>query len=247
MDFKHDPDTNFKDLEALSLQETKDQVQALREAVAYHNYLYYVKNRPEISDETYDALFARLQDLENARPELQSNDSPTCRVGAPPVNSLKKRKHASAMLSLDAVLEEDEVAQFQHRIADRFSSEKDRYVMEPKFDGISVEVVFRNGSFEYGATRGDGEEGEDISRNLKTIGAMPFRLQKNKDLPSFLALRAEIIMPMEGFMALNKKRVQKGKEPFANPRNAASGIIRQLDPSKVQDKPLTLFFTNCWK
>ena len=242
MDFKHDPDTDFKDPEALSSREAEDQIQALREAIAYHDYLYYVKNRPEISDAAYDALFARLQELEKAWPKLQSDNSPTCRVGAPPVDSLKKRKHASAMLSLDAVLEEEQVAQFHRRLADRFSSEKDRYVLEPKFDGLSVEVVYRDGSFAYGATRGDGREGEDISRNLKTIGAMPLRLQKNKDLPSFLALRAEVIMPMEGFSALNKKRVENGKEPFANPRNAAAGIIRQLDPSKVRDKPLTLFF-----
>ncbi len=242
MDFKYDPDTNFKNPEALSRQEAEDQVRDLREAIEYHDYLYYVKNRPEISDKTYDALFARLQELENTWPDFRSNDSPTRKVGAPPLDSLKKRKHVAVMLSLDAVMAEEKIREFHHRIADRFSSRKDIYVMEPKFDGLSVEVAYRDGVFQYGATRGDGETGEDISRNLKTIGAMPLRLQKKKGLPSFIALRAEVIMPRKGFQDLNRKRVENGKEPFANPRNAAAGIIRQLDPSKVADKPLTLFF-----
>jgi DNA ligase (NAD+) len=242
MDFKHDPDTDFKRPEALSKKEAKEQVQALRKAIEYHDYLYYVKNRPEISDHTYDILFARLQELEETWPNLQSSDSPTQKVGAPPVDSLEKRKHAAPMLSLDAVREEKQVAKFHDTMAEHISSEKNGYVMEPKFDGLSVEVVYRNGSLEYGATRGDGETGEDITENLKTIRALPLRLRKNKNTPSFLAVRAEVIMPMEGFRALNRKRVEKGKDPFANPRNAAAGILRQLDSAKVADKPLTLFF-----
>jgi DNA ligase (NAD+) len=244
MDFKHDPDTDsdFKNPEALSKKEAKEQVQALRKTIEYHDYLYYVKNSPAISDHTYDILFDRLRELEETWPDLRSSDSPTQKVGAPPVDSLEKRKHTAPMLSLDAVKEQEQVAKFHDTMADHISLEKDWYVMEPKFDGLSVEVVYRDGSLEYGATRGDGETGEDITENLKTIGALPLRLRKNRNTPSFLAVRAEVIMPMEGFQALNRKQVENGKEPFANPRNAAAGIIRQLDPSKVADKPLTLFF-----
>jgi len=242
MDFKHEPDTDFKRPEALSAKEAKEQVQALQKAIEYHDYLYYVKNSPEISDHTYDILFARLQELEETWPDLQSSDAPTQKVGAPPAHRLEKRKHTASMLSLDAVREQAQVAKFHDTMARHISSEKDWYVLEPKFDGLSVEVVYRDGSLEFGATRGDGETGEDITKNLKTIGALPLRLRKKQNPPSFLALRAEVIMPMAGFQALNKKRVQSGKEPFANPRNAAAGIMRQLDPSKVQGKPLTLFF-----
>ena len=231
MDFKHDPDTDFKNPGTLSGKEAKDQVEALRKAIEYHDYLYYVKNSPEISDHTYDVLFARLRELEEAWPDLRSGDSPTQKVGAAPVDSLKKRKHTAPMLSLDAVREQAQVAKFHDKMADHISSENDWYVMEPKFDGLSVEVVYRDGSLEYGATRGDGETGEDITENLKTIGALPLRLRKNKNPPAFLAVRAEVIMPMAGFQALNRKRVENGKDPFANPRNAAAGIVRQLDPS----------------
>lgn len=242
MDFKHEPETDFKPPELLSEKEAKAQVQALRKAIEYHDYLYYVKNSPEISDHTYDILFARLQELEETWPDLQSRDSPTQKVGAPPVDRLEKRKHTAPMLSLDAVRAQAQVAKFHDTMADHISSEKDWYVLEPKFDGLSVEVVYRDGSLEFGATRGDGETGEDITENLKTIGALPLRLRKNKHTPSFLAVRAEVIMPMAGFQALNRKRVENGKQPFANPRNAAAGILRQLDSAKVADKPLTLFF-----
>jgi DNA ligase (NAD+) len=242
MDLNKILEKDVKDPESFSRQAAKDRIQELREAVEYHDYLYYVKNNPRISDQAYDTLFARLMELEEAWPEFWSSDSPTQKVGAPPLDSLKKRKHTAPMLSLDAVMEEAKVARFHDRMADQFSSGKDRYVMEPKFDGLSVELVFRDGSFQYGATRGDGETGEDITENLKTIGAMPLRLRDKENPPAFLAVRAEVIMPMAGFQALNKKRVQNGEEPFSNPRNAAAGIVRQLDPSLVRDKPLTLFF-----
>jgi DNA ligase (NAD+) len=241
MDIKPILDKDVKDPEALSRQAAKDRIQQLREAVEHHDYLYYVKNDPEISDRAYDTLFVRLKELEDAWPDFQSKDSPTQKVGAPPLDSLKKREHTAPMLSLDAVTQEAEVARFLDRLSDHFSSGKNRYVLEPKFDGLSVELVFRDGSFQYGTTRGDGGTGEDITENLKTIGAMPLRLRKKEKPPSFLAVRAEVIMPLAGFQVLNKKRIQNGEEPFSNPRNAAAGIVRQLDPSMVRDKPLTLF------
>jgi DNA ligase (NAD+) len=240
-DFKHNPQINFKDVKSLSKKEARHQIEALREGIEYHNYLYYVKSAPEISDATYDKLFRRLQELEKAFPDLRSDDSPTQKIGAPPVDKLKKVKHSAIMLSLNAALEEEEVKNFIDFVERNTDMQDVTFVVEPKFDGFSVEVVYENGRFKYGATRGDGETGEDISNNLKTINALPLRLQQN-DTPSFLAVRGEVFMHRKGFTQMNKKRIERGEEPFANPRNAAAGIMRQLDPQKVADKPLDIVF-----
>jgi DNA ligase (NAD+) len=239
--FKHNPQINFKDVKSLSKKEARHQIEALREGIEYHNYLYYVKSAPEISDATYDKLFRRLQELEKAFPDLRSDDSPTQKIGAPPVDKLKKVKHSAIMLSLNAALEEEEVKNFIDFVERNTDMQDVTFVVEPKFDGFSVEVVYENGRFKYGATRGDGETGEDISNNLKTINALPLRLQQN-DTPSFLAVRGEVFMHRKGFTQMNKKRIERGEEPFANPRNAAAGIMRQLDPQKVADKPLDIVF-----
>jgi len=241
MDFKKNPPSDFKDLEEMSLEEAREEVDALREGIDYHDYLYYVKNRPEISDALYDRLFHRLEDLEEAFPELRSSASPTQRIGAEPVDELKKVRHARTMLSLDAALEEDKIRNF-HDFLRRNIGDDFQYVVEPKFDGLSVEVVYENGVFQRGSTRGNGEVGEDISRNLMTIRSLPLRLRDGRGLPSFLAVRAEVFMPRDGFHRLNKERIERGLEPFANPRNAAAGTMRQLDPKNVGDKPLDLFF-----
>jgi DNA ligase (NAD+) len=248
MDFKKNPKTDFKDVASLSEKEARREVEALREGIEYHDHLYYVKNRPKISDATYDKLFRRLQDLEEAFPDLQSEHSPTRRVGAKPVDELKSVPHASIMLSLNAVLEEKEVRDFDDFINRHTKKKKIAYVLEPKFDGLSVELVYEEGTFKYGATRGNGETGEDISENLKTIRTIPLQLQgEEADIPSFLSVRAEAFMHKEGFQRLNKDRIEKGKEPFANPRNAAAGTLRQLDPGKVADKPLDVFFYDVLK
>ncbi len=240
--FRKDPDTDFRDASELTAEEAREQAEALRDGIDYHDYRYYVRNDPVISDAVYDRLFARLRELEEEFPELDSPTSPTKRVGAPPVDELERREHAAPMKSLEAVLEEEEVAGFLGRVRDRLGSRDVSFTVEPKFDGLSVELAYREGELEYGATRGDGRYGEDVTRNLRTIGAVPLRLRAEADPPRFLAVRGEVLMPLSGFQRLNRERVERGEEPFANPRNAAAGTVRQLDPSMVSGKPLTAFF-----
>ncbi|MGD2126892.1 MAG: NAD-dependent DNA ligase LigA [Desulfobacteraceae bacterium] len=247
MDFKKNPSTRFRDVEKLKREEARKEVEALREGIEFHDYLYYVKNQPEISDAVYDKLFRRLQELEDAFPQLQSDTSPTRRVGAEPVDELKKVEHAEMMLSLNSAVEEKDVKDFYDFVHRRSDKKKIEYVLEPKFDGLSVEVVYEKGRFQYGATRGNGEVGEDISANLKTIRALPMNLQKEKDMPDFLSVRAEVFMYKKGFQKLNRERIEKGLEPFANPRNAAAGTMRQLDPKNVAGRPLDLFFYDILK
>ncbi|MFO7727295.1 MAG: NAD-dependent DNA ligase LigA, partial [Desulfonatronovibrio sp.] len=172
----------------------------------------------------------------------QTADSPTKRVGTKPVDHLEKVSHAAPMLSLNAALEREKVKNFYDFVSRRLNQEKVLFVLEPKFDGFSVELVYENGKLKSGSTRGDGQEGEDITRNLKTIRSIPLRLQKTDSLPDFLSVRGEVFMPKQGFQELNRKRVEEGKDPFANPRNAAAGTMRQLDPGNVKDKPLDIIF-----
>jgi len=242
MDFKRNPPGHFKDVEKLGKEEVRREVEALREAIDYHDYLYYVKNSPRISDARYDKLFHRLETLEDAFPDLRSENSPTQRVGAEPVSQLKKVEHTAPMLSLNAALEEEEVKRFCDFVRRGTDQKEVTFVLEPKFDGLSVEVVYKGGALTYGATRGDGQVGEDITRNLKTIHTVPLNLRTEKDPPGFLSVRGEVFMPKRGFQRLNKERIEKGEEPFANPRNAAAGTMRQLDPKNVVDKPLDILF-----
>jgi DNA ligase (NAD+) len=244
MDYKHNPKTDFKDIDSLSKKEAQQQIEDLREGIEYHNYLYYVKNQPKISDTAYDKLFKRLQQLEEAFPEFQTDTSPTRKIGAPPVDKLKKVEHTVTMLSLNAVLEAKEARDFDDFIRRNAGKDEITYVVEPKFDGLSVEIVYENKMFKYGATRGDGQTGEDISENIKTIGAVPLRLHREngREIPSFLAVRGEIFMPKAAFHEMNKRRIEHGENPFANPRNAAAGTMRQLDSKKVADKPLDIYF-----
>ncbi len=241
MDFKKGPSADFKNIRDITRQEAREEVAALREGIEYHNYLYYIKNNPVISDALYDQLLRRLQDLEQTFPELQSDTSPTRKVGAEPVSELKKVKHARPMLSLNASLDQDEVARFHDFVCRNASGQKVEYVLEPKLDGFSIEAVYERGIFQYGATRGNGDTGEDISENLKTIGPFPMRLQ-GKGFPPFLSVRGEVFMYKQGFQQLNKERVQGGEAPFANPRNASAGMMRQLDPKKVAGKPFNIYF-----
>jgi DNA ligase (NAD+) len=245
--YKSNPSTRFKKPDKLSKKEAREQVEQLREAIEYHNYRYYVKNDPAVSDAKYDKLFARLQELEDEYPDLETEDSPTKRVGAPPADELKRIEHQADLLSLDSSQEESEVKSFYRRVKEQAGKGRPALVFEPKWDGLSVEIVYEKGRFKYGATRGDGHTGEDISNNLKTIGAIPLRLREGKGLPDMLAVRGEVLMPRDGFQKLNKERVEAGEDPFANPRNAAAGIVRQLDPGKVAGKPLDVFFYDILK
>ncbi|MFP4066386.1 MAG: NAD-dependent DNA ligase LigA [Spirochaetaceae bacterium] len=235
-------DTQFAPPERLSAEQARREAARLTEALNYHNHRYYVDSAPVISDEVYDALFRRLQLLEQRFSELQSDVSPTQRVGAPPVDELARIEHQGAMLSLNSSLEPAEVEEFHRFIVRNADGRSVRYVVEPKLDGLSVEIVYRNGRFSYGATRGDGRVGEDISRNLKTIPAIPLELRGDGNPPAFLAVRGEVLMQKSGFRELNRRRTEQGEEPFANPRNAASGTVRQLDPKNTVGKPLDIFF-----
>lgn len=185
MDFKKNPSTDFRDVKDLDKQEARKEVEALREGIDHHDYLYYVKNRPEISDTVYDRLFRRLQELEEAFPELQSDNSPTRRVGAAPAEELEKIRHAGSMLSLNAVLEGEEIRRFHDFVRRETGNDRITCVLEPKFDGLSVEIVYEDGEFHHGATRGDGETGENISGNLKTVRSIPLRLLKSDGGPPF--------------------------------------------------------------
>ncbi len=238
MDFKDNPPEKFEKISEMSESGVKKEIEALREAVEYHDYRYYVKTRPEISDERYDKLFGRLLDLEAAYPKFASAQSPTARVGAEPVDELKKVDHAAIMLSLDAALEEKAVDDFYAFVLRGLKSETVTFVLEPKYDGLSVEMTYEKGRFKTGATRGNGRTGEDITHNLKTLRSIPLRLRNEDDPPDFLSVRGEVYMRKKGFQRLNKKRVERGEEAFANARNAAAGTMRQLDSRKVADKPL---------
>lgn len=235
------PFPNFKDRDKLSKKEATREVEKLREAIEHHDYLYYINNKPAISDNKYDKLFQRLVDLEEEYPELRSDTSPTRKVGAEPLDKLKKRRHSAPMLSLSSSTEKQKIRDFIRKMKDK-AAHKAQFVLEPKFDGLSVEVVYKDGRFSHGATRGDGDTGEDISENLKTISSLPLKLRSKKEVPGNISVRGELFMSREGFQKLNKKKVEKGEEPFANARNAAAGLIRQLASKNVAGKPLDIFF-----
>ncbi|WP_049936807.1 NAD-dependent DNA ligase LigA [Haloplanus natans] len=235
--YVHDPDTSFAPADELSEDEARDQVSDLRVAVEYHDYRYYVENDPVIADRTYDELFERLQRLEDAF-DLHDENSPTQRVGGEPLDELETVGHVAPLLSLQSSGDSEEIRAFDRRIRDRVGDVD--YSAEPKFDGFSIEVVYEDGAFDRAVTRGDGREGEDVSANVRTIGSVPLHLPA--PAPEFLAVRGEVYMPRSGFQALNERRIERGEDPFANPRNAAAGTVRLLDPETVAGRPLEVFF-----
>jgi DNA ligase (NAD+) len=241
--YVEDPPTDLEPVDALSESEAREQARLLRAAIRYHDQRYYVENDPAIADRSYDALFARLEDLEAAF-DLQTGDSPTRRVGGPPRDELPEVEHVAPMRSIDQGGDAADVRAFDERVRDRLREAGHdgdvRYYCEPKFDGLSVEVVYEDGGLQRAATRGDGEVGEDVTANVRTIPAVPQRLRG--DHPDFLAVRGEVYMPREAFNEYNRHLVEAGEDPFANPRNAAAGTLRQLDPSVTAERPLSVFF-----
>lgn len=235
------PFPDFDNPENMNKKHASAELEDLREAIEHHNHLYYVENDPDISDKAYDRLFDRLQKLETEFPSLDSDTSPTKKVGAPPLDSLKKKDHVKPMLSLKSSPEEEEVKSFFEDVQKKSKEDKPVFILEPKFDGFSLEIVYENGEFSYAATRGDGITGEDVSKNAKTIGSLPLRLKNKDEMPATLAVRGEVFLPLDGFEKLNKERIENGKDAFANARNAAAGLVRQLDSKKVADKPLDIF------
>jgi DNA ligase (NAD+) len=219
-----------------------ERVKDLREQINHHNYLYYVLDSPEISDAEYDRLFDELVELEKKYPELVTPDSPTQRVGATPLEEFKTVRHSLPMLSLNKSTSETEFLDFHRRVLELsgVDEKKIKYTVEPKFDGLAVELVYENGILTIGSTRGDGVVGEDVTQNLRTVKTIPLKLI-GKGYPSLLEVRGEVIINKDDFEKLNKEREKAGEPLFANPRNAAAGSVRQLDPKITSQRPLNMF------
>jgi len=220
----------------------KERIEELRRILNEANYNYYVLDNPTISDAEYDRLLRELQELEEKYPEYITPDSPTQRIGAKPLEEFKTVTHRIPMLSLDNAMDENEIREFIERIKRNLSGEDVSFVCEPKIDGVAVELVYENGIFVAGSTRGDGITGEDITQNLKTIKSVPLSLRSDElPIPTLLEVRGEVYIEKENFNKLNKEREQNGEPLFANPRNAAAGSLRQLDPSITASRPLKIY------
>jgi DNA ligase (NAD+) len=215
----------------------------LREALEYHARRYYVLDDPEIADDAYDRLLDELREIERDHPELASPDSPTQRVGGEPVGRLEKVRHLEPMLSLGNVRSPEELRAWVERMRNHLAREgiadpQFTFVVEPKIDGLAISLVYRDGALERGATRGNGEVGEDVTHNLRTIGAIPLHV---RDAPALVEVRGEVYMSLKDFTALNERRAEAGESTFMNPRNSAAGTIRQLDPADAAKRPLSIW------
>lgn len=223
--------------------ETKLKAEALRERIRHHNYRYHALDAPEIPDSEYDRMLRELQALEAEYPSIVTPDSPTQRVGAEPISAFGTVEHQLPMLSLDNAFGEQEVSDFHRRVTERLDLDVDEqlsYAAEPKLDGAAVSLLFENGLLVRGATRGDGSRGEDITHNVRTIESVPLRLL-GSGYPNTLEVRGEVFMPRAGFDAFNAKAIEKGEKTFVNPRNAAAGSLRQLDPKLTAERPLDIY------
>lgn len=214
----------------------------LRKTIEYHNKRYYQQDAPEIADAEYDRLMRELQELEDRYPEAYSESSPTQRVGAVPIAKFASFQHISPMFSLANAFSNDEIIEFDNRIKRLAGIDNIAYVAEPKLDGLAVNLIYENGIFKQGATRGDGTTGEDVTQNLKTITSLPLKMKKSSDkpVPSVIEIRGEVYIEKDSFEKLNLRRIKEGEEPFANPRNAAAGSLRQLDSRVTARRPLII-------
>ena len=242
--YVEEPLPSFDPIDSLSETDATWQARQLRAAIREHDTRYYVEADPLVSDEAYDRLFDRLRELEDAF-DIPTERSPTRQVGGTPVDELVSVEHVAPMRSIDSAKDAAAVRAFDERVRDGladagFDPEDRQYVCEPKFDGLSIEVVYEDGEYVRAATRGDGEVGDDVTEQVRTIRAIPGQLRG--DPPAQFVARGEVYMPREAFEAYNRTRRERGEEPFANPRNAAAGTLRQLDPSVVAERPLDAFF-----
>jgi DNA ligase (NAD+) len=213
----------------------------LRSQLEHHNRRYYVLDDPEIGDDAYDALLNELRELEAENPELRSADSPTQRVGAPPLERFAQVEHLEQMLSLGNARNEEELRAWEARLANYLkrldiAASEFSYTTEPKIDGLAISLTYEDGVLVRGATRGDGRVGEDVTQNLRTIGSVPLRIE---DAPELIEVRGEVYLPIAAFKALNERRAEAEEPTFANPRNSAAGSIRQLDPALAAERPLS--------
>lgn len=219
----------------------KEEIDKLREEIRSHDYKYYIQNQPVITDKEYDSLLERLKILENKYPEFITIDSPTQRVTANISNEFISRKHLKPMISIENSYRQEEILAWEERIDKILKGEKKEYVIEPKIDGVSCALRYRKGRLEMGLTRGDGESGEDITLNVKTIKTIPLVLMMDKNTPDLIEIRGEIYIEKKDFTAFNRSLSDKGLPVFANPRNAASGSLRQKDPKLTAERPLKFF------
>ncbi|HWR89497.1 MAG TPA: NAD-dependent DNA ligase LigA, partial [Dissulfurispiraceae bacterium] len=220
--------------------EARREIEKLVSELNFHSYRYYVLDSPVISDEEYDRLFFRLKELESLY-GLVLPDSPTQRIGAPPLEKFEKVRHSEPMLSLDNAFSFDDLREFDGRVKRLLrSGDEMQYTVEPKYDGLAIELTYREGLLFKASTRGDGYEGEDVTRNVRTIRSVPIRIDTADPVPEEIDIRGEMYMDIEEFDALNRERAERGEPLFANPRNAAAGSVRQLDPSVTASRKLHL-------
>jgi DNA ligase (NAD+) len=231
-------------MEKRTLEQLEKEAESLREQINHHNYRYYVLDDPEITDAEYDRLMRRLEELEQAHPEVRTPDSPTQRVGAAPSQEFGVVRHHRMMLSLGNAMNAEEMLEFDRRIKRFLRSDADiEYMAEVKLDGLAVELVYEDGHLTVGSTRGDGINGEDVTQNIRTVKSIPLRLIRPAKgaVPKLLEVRGEVILPRRAFERLNEERIKAGEPLFANPRNAAAGSLRQLDPRITASRPLDIF------
>lgn len=222
-----------------NLSQAKDEAEKLRAMIRHYDYRYYVENKPEVSDQEYDTLIHRLVELEKQFPQLAVPDSPTQRVGGVPVKEFPSASHIVPMLSMDNTYSHNELMEFDKRVRKNLPAESIEYAVELKIDGVSVSLLYEDDLLIRGATRGDGAQGDDITANIKTIRSIPLRIQAGYG--SILEVRGEIYMTHQGFINLNKEKKKKDEELFANPRNAAAGSLKHLDPGIVAERKLGIF------
>ncbi|HMF18827.1 MAG TPA: NAD-dependent DNA ligase LigA, partial [Gemmataceae bacterium] len=218
----------------------QDKIDELRRQINHHNHLYYVDAKPEISDREFDKLLEDLKKLEAEHPELITPDSPTQRVGGQPIEGFATVRHREPMLSIDNTYSADELREFDKRIKKLLGGEAVTYVVELKIDGVAISLTYEKGLFTVGATRGDGEQGDDVTHNLKTINGLPLRLH-TKSPPTLFEARGEVYMNREDLAKLNRERIAKNLEPFANPRNSTAGSLKLLDPRLAAKRHMRLF------
>ncbi|HEX5853480.1 MAG TPA: NAD-dependent DNA ligase LigA, partial [Solirubrobacteraceae bacterium] len=225
------------------LEQQSARARELRELLEHHARRYYVLDDPEIGDDEYDRLLDELRVIERDHPQLATADSPTRRVGGEPVGRLEKVEHPERMLSLANVRSEEELRAWIERMRAHLAREgieapRFSYVVEPKIDGLAISLLYRDGMLERGATRGNGEVGEDVTHNLRTIPAIPLQVT---GAPALVEVRGEVYMSLKDFTALNERRAEAGESTFMNPRNSAAGTIRQLDPADAAKRPLSIW------
>ncbi len=224
------------------MEAAAERLETLRREIRRHDHLYYVKDAPEISDEAYDRLFRELREIEATHPELVTPDSPTQRVAGTPLSAFPQIEHAAPMLSLDSSQDEAQLRRFDERVRKALAGREVAWVAEPKLDGASLELVYEEGRLVRAATRGDGRIGEGVTENVRTIPSVPLALRGDeRPVPRFLSVRGEVILHSDDFEALNERLLGEGKTPFANPRNAAAGALRQLDARITASRPLELY------